>query len=123
MPSFIVTFPTIVNLASDIEIYSHNLYFFSADDYKKKGNTEFEAGMFGIAVKFYSKAIELDGLNDIYYSNRANAYLKMENFGRALLDAEKAIELNKDNLKHITESHLLCLVWKNMTSLEKNLLK
>ena len=99
MPSFIVTFPTIVNLASDIEIYSHNIYFFSADDYKKKGNTEFEAGMFGIAVKFYSKAIELSGLNDIYYSNRANAYLKMENFGKALLDAEKAIELNKDNLK------------------------
>ena len=55
--------------------------------------------MFGIAVKFYSKAIKLDGLNDIYYSNPANVYLKMENFRRALLDSEKAIELNKDNLK------------------------
>ena len=99
LTSFTGNLPAIVNLASDIEIYSHNLYFFSADDYKKKGNTEFEAGMFGIAVKFYSKAIKLDGLNDIYYSNPANVYLKMENFRRALLDSEKAIELNKDNLK------------------------
>ena len=47
----------------------------SITDYKKKGNSEFEVEMYGIAVKFYSKAIELDGSKDIYYSNRSNAYM------------------------------------------------
>ena len=67
-----------------------------SDALKEKGNVEFNAGRFGKAVACYTEAIELDQLNDICYSNRAEAFLRMDHNERALLDAEKAIELTKD---------------------------
>lgn len=92
---------TLINLASDVEIHSEKIYNFSGDDYKKKGNIEFQAGMFETAIQFYSKAIELNELNDIYFLNRSCAYLQTKSYENALFDAEEAIKLNKDkkNLK------------------------
>ena len=48
------------------------------------------------AVKCYSEAIELSQDSHILYSNRSAAYLKLEKFQDALLDAEKTIELKED---------------------------
>ena len=46
------------------------------------------------AVEGYTKAIELNPDNAVYYANRAAAHIHLENFGCALADASKAIELD-----------------------------
>ncbi|XP_031465806.1 STIP1 homology and U box-containing protein 1-like, partial [Phasianus colchicus] len=51
------------------------------------------------AVKFYSRAIELNPSNAIYYGNRSLAYLRTECYGYALADATRAIELDKKYVK------------------------
>lgn len=48
------------------------------------------------AIKFYSKAIELDPENPGLYSSRAEAYWQIEDYERSLQDYEKALEC--DNL-------------------------
>ena len=48
---------------------------------------------FTLAVSLYTQAIDLAPENPIYLSNRAFAHLKLENFGSALEDAGKAIEI------------------------------
>ena len=51
------------------------------------------------AIDFYSQAIELNPNVAVYYGNRSFAYLKMESYGYALLDATKALELDKTYVK------------------------
>merc|ERR1711988_1898561 len=55
-------------------------------------------------LSFYTKAIvEPDVLNttrrSVYYSNRAQVQLKLENFGKAIEDCESAISLHPKNSK------------------------
>ena len=45
------------------------------------------------AVEGYSKAIELNPGNHLYWSNRAFAHIRVEEYGAAVTDATKAIEL------------------------------
>ena len=47
----------------------------------------------------YSKAIELDPNNAVYYANRAAAHIRLENFGLALTDGTQAIEINPQYVK------------------------
>lgn len=47
----------------------------------------------------YSRAIELHPLQAVYWSNRAAAHIRLENYGSALTDATKAIELNPKYIK------------------------
>lgn len=51
-----------------------------------------------LAVQWYSKAFELKP-NAIYVSNRSFAQLRMENYGSAIDDATKAIELDPSYVK------------------------
>lgn len=51
------------------------------------------------AVEFYSRAIELNPGNAIYYGNRSLAYMRTECYGYALADATRAIELDKKYVK------------------------
>lgn len=44
---------------------------------KGEGNTAFSAGNFDEAVRCYSRAIQADSSNPVYYSNRAMAHLKV----------------------------------------------
>ena len=46
------------------------------------------------AVDGYTKAIALNPTNAVYFANRAAAHIHLENFGCALTDASKAIELD-----------------------------
>ncbi len=46
------------------------------------------------AIKAYGQAIALDGANAVYYSNRAAAYSSKGEHSSAVLDAEKAIEVD-----------------------------
>jgi len=67
--------------------------------FKNDGNKAFAAHDWLSAIDFYTKAIELDGTQPTYYSNRAQANIKSEAYGYAISDATKAIELDPDFAK------------------------
>ena len=43
------------------------------------------------AIMHYSKAIELDDKNPVYFSNRAQVYIDLEDYNRAVEDSDTAI--------------------------------
>ena len=51
------------------------------------------------AIKSYTEAIKLDPTNAVYYSNRAAAYSSKNEHSSAVLDAEKAIEVDPSFVK------------------------
>jgi stress-induced-phosphoprotein 1 len=53
-----------------------------------------QAGKLSEAISNYTKAINLDGANHVYYSNRSAAYLKKGDGHNALEDANACISLN-----------------------------
>jgi len=66
----------------------------SAEEYKLQGNQAFAQKDFSKAVELFSKAIELDSSNAVYYSNRSGCWASMNNFEKALEDAEKCLTNN-----------------------------
>ncbi|KAK4193097.1 Serine/threonine-protein phosphatase T [Podospora australis] len=62
--------------------------------FKNEGNTAFSAHDWPTAIDFYTKAIELNGNDPVFWSNRAQAYMKTEAYGYAIRDATRAIDLN-----------------------------
>eukprot|EP00978_Attheya_sp_CCMP212_P034589 scaffold145576_cov40-Attheya_sp.AAC.1 len=71
----------------------------SADDFKEQGNEAFNAGDYAKSIELYSKAIELDDMNHVYYSNRSAAFLKSGDASKALSDAEVCLDLNSEFAK------------------------
>eukprot|EP00188_Purpureofilum_apyrenoidigerum_P005020 Plantae.Rhodophyta-Purpureofilum_apyrenoidigerum.ctg6154.p1 GENE.Plantae.Rhodophyta-Purpureofilum_apyrenoidigerum.ctg6154~~Plantae.Rhodophyta-Purpureofilum_apyrenoidigerum.ctg6154.p1 ORF type:complete len:375 (-),score=62.56 Plantae.Rhodophyta-Purpureofilum_apyrenoidigerum.ctg6154:132-1256(-) len=68
----------------------------NSDDLKRKGNDAFAAGRHDAAVGLYTSAIELDPTNCVLFSNRAAAYTKLEEYGKAKLDADMCIDLKPE---------------------------
>jgi len=66
----------------------------TAGEYKAAGNAALQAGKISEAISNYTKAIDLDGANHVYFSNRSAAYLKQGNGTNALEDANSCINLN-----------------------------
>ena len=65
-----------------------------AESQKNAGNVAFQNKEYEKAIVHYTKAIELDGENPVYYSNRAQVYIELEDFSRAVEDSDTAIQLN-----------------------------
>ncbi|MBN3316388.1 SGTA protein, partial [Atractosteus spatula] len=65
-----------------------------AERLKTDGNDQMKAENFGPAVEFYSKAIELNPRNAVYFCNRAAAYSKLGNYAGAVQDCEQAIAID-----------------------------
>lgn len=63
-------------------------------DFKVKGNEELGKGHFLQAVEMYTKGLEYQPTNSILLSNRALAYIKLENYGLALQDSDHAIQFD-----------------------------
>ena len=63
---------------------------------KAAGNAALQAGNMSEAIANYTKAINLDGSNHVYFSNRSAAYLKKGNGNNALEDANSCIGLNPE---------------------------
>lgn len=63
------------------------------EQFKKLGNEALAANKCDEAIDYYGKAIEMDPRNHILWSNRSAAFAKKGDFGSALRDAEKTIEL------------------------------
>ncbi|XP_026272352.1 serine/threonine-protein phosphatase 5 [Frankliniella occidentalis] len=70
-----------------------------ADKFKEQANGFFKKQAYGEAIDLYTKAIELNPCNAIYYGNRSMAYLRTECFGAALKDATKAIAVDQGYVK------------------------
>ncbi|KAK3696317.1 Palmitoyl-protein thioesterase 1 [Vermiconidia calcicola] len=66
---------------------------------KNKGNEAFKAKDWPAAIDFYTKAIDLNDKEASFFTNRAQANIKMEAYGYAIADATHAIELNPDFAK------------------------
>ncbi|XP_074575483.1 serine/threonine-protein phosphatase 5-like [Curcuma longa] len=79
-------------MTSMVESTNSNLE--QAEEIKLLANEAFKANKFSQAIVLYSKAIELNGLNAVYWANRAFAHTKLEEYGSAVQDASKAIEID-----------------------------
>jgi stress-induced-phosphoprotein 1 len=66
----------------------------SAEDLKAQGNKALQAGNYDEAIDCYTRAIELDQSNHVFFSNRSAAYLMKHDASSALRDAEKCVSLN-----------------------------
>lgn len=51
------------------------------------------------AIEMYTKAIELDPKNAVFYANRSLAHLRQESFGSALEDGISAVKVDPSYLK------------------------
>jgi len=70
-----------------------------ADKLKQKGNSLMSGKNYAAAIDSYTKAIEFDSTNPVYYSNRAAAYSSKGDHLLAVGDAEKAIEVDPSYVK------------------------
>ncbi|PKA53808.1 Serine/threonine-protein phosphatase 5 [Apostasia shenzhenica] len=70
-----------------------------AEELKLLANESFKANKFSQAIDLYGQAIELNGHNAVYWANRAFAHIKLEEYGSAVQDATKAIEIDPNYSK------------------------
>ncbi|MCH8902862.1 MAG: tetratricopeptide repeat protein [Bacteroidetes bacterium] len=82
-----------------IDVLQEQIREAQADEYFKKGIANDEAADFEGAIKYYTKAIELDPTNFIFYTNRASSKGDLEDYEGAIKDCNRAIELNPDDLR------------------------
>lgn len=66
---------------------------------KAEGNTQLKAENYQQANELYTKCIELDATNAVYYSNRAAARLKLALYREAVDDCKYAISLDPEFLR------------------------
>lgn len=64
-----------------------------AAEIKTKGNTAFAAGIFDEAITHFTTCIQLDSENEVYYSNRAAAYISLKQYTKAIQDARRVIAI------------------------------
>ncbi|XDT03265.1 TPR repeat region circular profile [Nakaseomyces glabratus] len=65
-----------------------------AEALKLEGNKAMAGKDFELAIAKYSEAIEVLPTNAIYYANRAAAHSSLKQYDEAVVDAEKAIEID-----------------------------
>jgi serine/threonine-protein phosphatase 5 len=70
-----------------------------ATELKNKGNDAFKKQDWPAAVEYYTKAIAKYDREPSFFTNRAQANIKLESYGLAVIDADKAIELDPNNVK------------------------
>lgn len=70
-----------------------------ADEEKKLGNDAFAAKNYDLALKHYTKAIELDPSNAVYYSNRSACYAGKLQWKESMEEAEAAVARDSKFMK------------------------
>ncbi|XP_053614016.1 serine/threonine-protein phosphatase 5 [Plodia interpunctella] len=71
----------------------------AAEKLKNEANDFFKRQNYNSAIDLYTQAIEKNPGNAVFFANRSIANLRLENFGYALTDASKAIELDRGYTK------------------------
>lgn len=67
------------------------------------------AHKFAQAIDLYTQAIEVNSQNAVYWANRSIAHLKLEEYGSAIQDASKAIEVDPKYSKACFMPKILCI--------------
>lgn len=67
-----------------------------ADELKAKGNKAFSEKKYEEAIDYFTQAINIDASNHVFFSNRSACYASLNNYQKALEDAEQTINLKKD---------------------------
>jgi len=70
-----------------------------AEKMKTEGNNLMRAEKYQEALDMYTKAIELDGGNPVFYCNRAASHSKMNNHHFAIEDCQRAIDMDSSYSK------------------------
>ncbi|TRZ15911.1 hypothetical protein HGM15179_011259 [Zosterops borbonicus] len=70
-----------------------------ANALKEQGNEAFRAGDFALAIQRYSEGLNKLRDKQELYTNRAQAYLKLQEYEKAISDCEWALKCNKNYLK------------------------
>lgn len=65
-----------------------------AEEIKKQANEQFRKQNYKKAIDLYTEAIKINPNNAIYYSNRSMCRMKIESYGLAFTDADKAIKID-----------------------------
>jgi len=66
-----------------------------AEAIKKNGNDKFKQGYYRQAVSLFTEAIAMYDKEKTFFTNRASAYMKLQNYKEAAKDCEKAAEIDK----------------------------
>lgn len=69
------------------------------EECKEAGNKAFAAKEFETAIKHYSKAIQLDQKNHVFFSNRSASYAGLSKWEEAVSDAKDCIRLEPTFIK------------------------
>jgi tetratricopeptide (TPR) repeat protein len=67
------------------------------------------AKKFAQAIDLYSQAINLNSSDVVYWANRAFAHTKLEEYGSAVQDATKAIEIDSKYSKVFFDTTIILL--------------
>ncbi|GBB90130.1 hypothetical protein RclHR1_00170034 [Rhizophagus clarus] len=70
-----------------------------SDDFHRRGNENFKESNYKLAIDEYSRGIELEPYNVTLLTNRAQSYLRLRLFAKALNDSVLALEHNSDYQK------------------------
>ena len=70
-----------------------------AETFKERGNELLRQNKNLEAIESYTRAIELNPQNHVYYGNRSQAKLNIRDFDGAIKDANKSIELDQSYTK------------------------
>ncbi|XP_063311582.1 small glutamine-rich tetratricopeptide repeat-containing protein alpha [Pelobates fuscus] len=70
-----------------------------AERLKTEGNEQMKVENFESAISYYTRALELNPKNAVYFCNRAAAYSKLGNYAGAVRDCEEAIEIDPNYSK------------------------
>ncbi|XP_073255098.1 tetratricopeptide repeat protein 12-like isoform X1 [Porites lutea] len=70
-----------------------------AEKLKAKGNEAFKEGKFTEAISNYTMAINKFSSNPVLYTNRAQAYIKLEDFDSAIEDCNLALKIDEKWVK------------------------
>lgn len=66
---------------------------------KDEGNAFLKDQKYSQAIESYTKAIDLDSQNPIFYSNRAQVHIKLEEYGLAIADCDAALAVDPNFVK------------------------
>ena len=70
-----------------------------AEELKVCGNNFLKEKKYVLAIQQYSDAIALNPASHVYHGNRALAHIRLEEYGSAIADADKALEINPKYVK------------------------
>eukprot|EP01127_Copromyxa_protea_P018212 TRINITY_DN5676_c0_g1_i1.p1 TRINITY_DN5676_c0_g1~~TRINITY_DN5676_c0_g1_i1.p1 ORF type:complete len:461 (-),score=90.58 TRINITY_DN5676_c0_g1_i1:22-1404(-) len=69
---------------------------YSAVELKEKGNEAVRTKNWSEAISLFTKAIQLDTTNEVFYSNRSLAHVGLKQYNHALEDAKKVVDLKPE---------------------------